>query len=86
MDKIRTLTDVHLFAETLVYKLPNNEMPSNTKICLKLFPYDFEELRKELNSLPAIIAGDRVDVNDESMEYRYEGIKFIIFKNLTYIN
>lgn len=82
MDKIKSLTDIHLFADSLVFRLPNNELPGNVKVSIDLFPHDYAELVDEIRKMPNIVQLDKVTWGDPGkIGYRHEGIKFNITNN-----
>lgn len=70
--------DINLFADSLVYKLPNNELPANVNITVNMFPADYVELQEEMRKLPLMIQQDRVSFSEGTVTYRHEGINFNI--------
>lgn len=83
MDKIKSITDIHLFAENLIFKLPNNEIPANIKITVNLHHLDWEELRRDMDKMPMIIKIDRnYKITETYMMYTYNGVSFDFNKYL----
>lgn len=80
MDKLKNINDLHLFAASLVFKLPNNELPANVKVTVDLFPDDWAELVDEIRKLPSIVQVDKVTWREDTGQvgYRHEGIRFSI--------
>jgi hypothetical protein len=77
MHNIKTLTDIHLFADSLIYRF--QVLPNNIKISVELFPYDWDDLYASMEKLPNIMKHDtNYHTCNGKISYRYEGILFNI--------
>lgn len=82
MDHIKTLTDIHLFADSLIYRF--EIIPANMKITIDLYPYEWDELSTNMDKLPQILKHETNYLKENGViNYKYEGIGFKIkLKNL----
>jgi hypothetical protein len=77
MHNIKTLTDIHLFADSLIYRF--QVLPNNMKISVELFPFDYDDLYASMEKLPSILKHEcNYHASGGKISYRYEGVLFNI--------
>lgn len=77
MDNIKTLTDIHLFADGLIYRF--QVIPANMRITIDLNAFDYYGIHSAMENLPNIVKNETgYHANNGRIDYRYEGIHFKI--------
>jgi hypothetical protein len=77
--QIKTLYDIHNFANGLLYKLLAGELPTNVSVRIELGQVDWINLQKELLDMAAKFASPYVESGLGWFSYQYMSIKFYIY-------
>jgi len=77
--QIKTLYDIHNFANGLLYKLPAGELPTNVSVRLDLSQEDYFKLHNEINDLVGMVLPEPPKSGLGWYSYQYTNVKFYIY-------